>query len=707
MGSIYGSMMGNIVGTLYFLFYQFAGILFVHLTLPGKKAAARLLIGSVLGSVLLHWLPALFAFPLGFSIVAHILSVLVCGLVLIVLYAKSNRQFTVSSLSLSGLKESLYPHRYFLLIGGFTLILFCMMLFSHTLSAGEDGLHTGQCTYGDMQMHLGFITSIARQQTFPPYYSISPGDKLCYPFLCDSISSSIYLWGASLRYAYMLPMVVAFLQTILGFYSLAYEWLKHTGKALLAWFFFFYNGGLGFVYFIDWTNERTYFFKNIFTEFYQTPTNLTGNNIRWANLIADMLLPQRATLFGYAILFTAIWLLWRCVYQQETDLFPITAVLTAALPMIHTHSFLAMGLISAAWLLMHLYNSLHFCKKIKYPGKLLFLSFLALMCFLSLANGTENKVEPSRFFVICLFGIAVLLILGIYCLCLYVHKFGFKELFFSWGIYLIIILVFALPQLFYWTFAQASNSGFNTGHFNWGNQGDGYLWFYIKNWGVILLLMIPAVLYCNRKNFAIISASFLIWFIIELISFSPNPYDNNKLLYIAYALLCCLCADYGYRIYQRIRTVPGSKWWRNTFLFLSCFSAALTIGREVVSDYTAYSNSHVQAALYIDENTMPDATFLTNDRHVNEVAALAGRNIVSGAGVYLGPHGIYDNERAEDVRTMYESPQNAGNLFEQYQVDYIMISSWERGNFALDEALFDSLFPCVFTCDDVKIYQYR
>lgn len=707
MGSIYGSMMGNIVGTLYYLFYQFAGILFVHLTLPGKNAATRLLIGSVLGSVLLHWLPALFAFPLGFSIAAHILSVLVCGIVLTVLYAKSNRQFTVSSLSLSGLKESLYPHRHFLLIGGFTLILFCMMLFSHTLSAGEDGLHTGQCTYGDMQMHLGFITSIARQQTFPPYYSISPGDKLCYPFLCDSISSSIYLWGASLRYAYMLPMVVAFLQTILGFYSLAYEWLKHTGKALLAWFFFFYNGGLGFVYFIDWTNERTYFFKNIFTEFFQTPTNLTGNNIRWVNLIADMLLPQRATLFGYAILFTAIWLLWRCVYQQETDLFPITAVLTAALPMIHTHSFLAMGLISAAWLLMHLYNSLHFCKKIKYPGKLLFLSFLALMCFLSLANGTENKVEPSRFFVICLFGIAVLLILGIYCLCIYVHKFGFKELFFSWGIYLIIILVFALPQLFYWTFAQASNSGFNTGHFNWGNQGDGYLWFYIKNWGVILLLMIPAVLYCNRKNFAIISASFLIWFIIELISFSPNTYDNNKLLYIAYALLCCLCADYGYRIYQRIRTVPGSKWWRNTFLFLSCFSAALTIGREAVSDYTAYSNSHVQAALYIDENTMPDATFLTNDRHVNEVAALTGRNIVSGAGVYLGPHGIYDNERAEDVRTMYESPQNAGNLFEQYQVDYIMISSWERGNFALDEALFDSLFPCVFTCDDVKIYQYR
>ena len=707
MTSFYGSVIGNIIGTLYFLFFQLTGIVLVHLALHRKNIATRLLTGSVMGSVLLQWLPALFAFFLDFSVAAHLFALLACIFLIITFYILKKDRLKSILPDLSSLKILLKTHRYFLLLSGFTFILYCIMLFSHTLSPAEDGLHTGQCTYGDMQMHLGFITSIARQQTFPPFYSISPGDRLCYPFLCDSISSSIYIWGASLRYAYMLPMFVAFLQAMFGFYALSYEWLRKPCKALLAWFFFFYNGGLGFVYFFDWTNERVYYFKNIFTEYYQTPTNLIGNNIRWVNIIADMLLPQRATLFGYAVLFTTIWLLWRCVFNKENDLFLITALLTAALPMIHTHSFLAMGLISAAWLLMQLYNSLMLKQKCKYPGQILLISFLFLMCLLSFLNGNEGRIDSSRFLGICLIGILGLLMLGIFCLCLNIRKYGIRPLLSTWGIYLIIILVLSLPQLFFWTFSQASNSGFNTGHFNWANLGDHYIWFYIKNWGIILVLLIPAVMYCNRKNFAVISASFLIWFVVELISFSPNTYDNNKLLYVSYALLCCLCADYGYEIYYKTKAISGIKIWCWVFLFLSCFSAILTLGREIVSDYTAYSNSHVKAALYIDENLSTDATFLTNDRHVNEVSALTGRNIVSGAGVFLGPHGIYDNERAEHVKMMFEAPLASEDLFHKYQVDYIVISSWERSNFALDEALFDASFPCIFSYEDIKIYEYR
>ena len=49
----------------------------------------------------------------------------------------------------------------------------------------------------------------------------------------------------------------------------------------------------------------------IFTGFYKTPTNLGDKGIRWVNVIADMLLPQRATLFGWAVLFAALFLLYR------------------------------------------------------------------------------------------------------------------------------------------------------------------------------------------------------------------------------------------------------------------------------------------------------------------------------------------------------------------------------------------------------------
>ena len=77
-----------------------------------------------------------------------------------------------------------------------TFCYFAYCLMTHTIPAADNGsFHTGQSTYGDMNMHLGFITSIANQKRFPPEYSIYPGVRLAYPFLCDSISSSLYIWG--------------------------------------------------------------------------------------------------------------------------------------------------------------------------------------------------------------------------------------------------------------------------------------------------------------------------------------------------------------------------------------------------------------------------------------------------------------------------------------------------------------------------------
>lgn len=703
MNSFYGSIGGNLLGTLYFLFFQIAGIILTQYLLRNKDFVTRLLCGSVLGSVMLQWLPALFAFIFGFSFTAHMLAGILCVITIALLIAFRIPHASVPLLFSQEWKSLMKKHLPFIVLCAVTFLIFCIMLSGHTLLLKDDGFHTGQCTFGDMNMHLGFITSIAKQKTFPPFYSISPGSKLCYPFLCDSISSSIYLFGASLRYAYMLPMYFAVMQVFLGFYCIAYSWLKRAGKACLAWFFFFYNGGLGFVYFLDWSNNRTYHFKNIFTEYYQTPTNLISNNIRWVNIMVDMLLPQRATLFGYAVLFTCIWLLFRAVFLKEKDLFPFVAVLTGTLPMIHTHSFLAMALISAAWLLMSLWQAVYRKSKLKYPGKLVFPGFFILMISFQIIN--RKFSDGSVFLTIRIVSLSLLFLIGLYCLMQYIRLNGLKNIAATWGVYLFVILFLALPQLFAFTFAQASGSGFNTGHFNWGNLGDNYLWFYIKNWGIILFLLVPAILYSSRKNFRIIFAGLLIWFVVELVAFSPNTYDNNKLLYVAYIFFCCISADYGYELYQRVKTINGMRLLSFVFLFLSCFSAILSLMREVVSDYRIYSNDQIDVAMYIEENTPARATFLTSERHLNEAAVLTGRNIVSGAWIYLGPHGIYDDARAQDVRAMFESPETSLALFQKYSVDYVIISSYERNDYQIDETLFDTLFPCVYEKGDIKVYQ--
>lgn len=54
---------------------------------------------------------------------------------------------------------------------------------------------------------------------------------------------------------------------------------------------------------------------------------------------------------------------------------------------------------------------------------------------------------------------------------------------------------------------------------------------------------------------------------------------------------------------------------------------------------------------------------------------------------------------------MYEFPAFSMELFEKYQVEYIMISSWERSSYQIDETVYDALFDCVFTSGEVKLYR--
>ena len=136
-------------------------------------------------------------------------------------------------------------------------------------------------------------------------------------------------------------------------------------------------------------------------------------------------------------------------------------------------------------------------------------------------------------------------------------------------------------------------------------------------------------------------------------------------------------------------------------------SAVLTLGREVVSEYTLYGTAHVELAKYIEENTEPTDMILTNTRHNNEVASLTGRSIVCGADTFLYFHGIDTSERKEEVRLMYEAPLANLDLYEKYGVDYVVISSWERSSYAIDESVFAEYFELVFNHGSINLYKIK
>ncbi len=690
---------GNITAVLYYMFFVISGIIIMFRLLNSQKLSImfKCLLGSVFGTLEFQWMPIIFAFFMDFTVEAHICALVIQVLVFILVILKTNREqgFINTYKKPIEWKRFLWENPASIIIFA-SFVIFAYCLNTHTILLNSDGsLHTGQATYGDMNMHIGFITSIAKQHTFPPEYSIYPGIKLAYPFLSDSISSSLYLLGASLRAAYIIPMLVAVMQVFCGFYSFIKFWFKKGSVAFIAFILFFYDGGFGFIHFLNKVN----FSKN-FTEFYFTPTSIGDYNYRWAQIIANMLIPQRATLFGWAVLFPLLAFLYYAKENRSIKSFLIAGIMAAGLPMIHTHSFLALGIICVVWLFWDMYKEKESYLLLKLAGIIWVVFFFLLRMY----NDKTGLIEKNGF-IIMIAGLGIIAVLFVKEIVLCFKNSTIKSYIQTWGVFLIPVILFALPQLLFWTFGQASGDGFLRSHFNWSNANDNYFIFYLKNIGITFLIFFPAWVSAKKKELQTASPMLLIFFIAELVVFQPNEYDNNKLLFVAFVFMCGIVSDFVIKLFEKNWNIILKCALAVSLLFVGVFSSGMTIARECVSDYELYSKAQVDATEYIEKNTDERAVFLTGDNHNNAVAALTGRSIVCGADTFLCYHGINTVERKSEVANMYADPVGNKELYKKYNVSYIFVSDVETDEFQINFEGLGQIAEKVYDAQNVVIYK--
>ena len=199
-------------------------------------------------------------------------------------------------------------------------------------------------------------------------------------------------------------------------------------------------------------------------------------------------------------------------------------------------------------------------------------------------------------------------------------------------------------------------------HLNWingqddGTLKDNYFWFYIKNIGLVYLLLIPAFFHAKPKQRWLSGGGLAIQVQAEIVVFPHNNYDNNKLLYIWHLLGCLLVASLLMDWFSKVRAIP----WRALGLCLCCFIAmfgsVLTVGREALSDYWQWSADDIAMADYIDDNAETDAVFLTSDSHLCPVFSLAGRRILCGSGSFVYYHGMNYTAEYNAMHQLYENP---------------------------------------------------
>jgi len=657
-----------LLSILYLSFFLACGLVMAHFLLPRLRPLLRGYVGLSLGVLLMMWLPVLLAYAISFTLTAHLAAAGVMTLLTLLCYFLRDKR---PALPFDKAEKSLLLTLLILIVP--MALLSGYLQYTHSLRPAADGsYHVGQSTYGDLSLHLAVTTSIVNAP-FPLHNSLMLGATMAYPYLSDSFAASMLMMGMSL------PVAMAFTGTLMmalvysGYTLLCAQLCRRKGAFVLAVCLLFFNGGLGFFYTLSGRVESGVLtnvldnLNEVLSGYYKTPTNQPDpNNLRWSNIICDMLIPQRGILGGWTILMPCLNLLVPPLARREKHdvrALVLLGIMAGGMPLLHTHSFLALGL-----------SSIGFCAY--------------SLC--TAPRGTRGE--------------AIL----------------------PWLLYGGISLVLALPQLIGFTFVQATGSDhFLRFQFNWcnnrGGQGlvDPYVWFYIKNIGLPYLLILLAL--CRRKDKTaepsesslrhndeifrhrlLAAGAFTIYVVAELILFQPNEYDNNKLFYVWFLLCLPMAADYSLELFEKLRGVAGRRAIAALFLITCFLSAGLTVIRECISDIPAYDKKAIATADFVKAYTPEHAIFVTGNQHLNPISSLAGRTILCSADLYLYYHGFDTRQRRAEIAAFYADPASHLAFLRQYGVQYIYVSPYERSNPSLwvNEAALEALFPLAYESED-------
>lgn len=618
-------------GYFVLLAFMVMGVIQAEKLLDKHAPLIRLWLGAVMGLMEMMWLPSLFAFFCDFTMKAQLLA-LSADLVFTLLCALWPRRVKRDKPA----KEEQMNHWLIALLLIPALAVTAYLQYTHTLREIDGALYSGQSTYGDLCMHLSFATGLIGQ-SYPPEYTLLPGTTLGYPFLVDALSSTMLMFGTPLAQSFYVPGTIMIGLIDLGFILLTWKLTRRQSVVVLAFILFFFNGGLGF---IQTGTDAASLHVSLY-EYYKTPTNLPDLNLRWVNALCDLLIPQRTLMAGWLCVIPALYLLVCAVETGGFLSFLGLELWAGPMVMIHTHSFLALGMISMGVMLVNLIR----------------------------AKG-ERKIQLAKF-----------------------------------ALYGLTTCALAFPQLLKWTFPQTMEGGSLRLLFNWVNN-DGrngliepYFLFWIKNVGLVYLFIIIAGISAKKTATRGLALGALFLYILaENVVFQPNVYDNNKLFYVAFIAMLPMACELMMNIYDRLKGIRGRIILAVFILVVSTLSGAISIARECISgskgnNYQLFSKSQAEAAEFIQNHTPEDAVFLTADNHNNAVAALTGRKIVCGAGLYLYFHGLDYYQNETDAAVMLAYPEQCQALFEQYQIDYIFVSSYERAEMNADPYLIDADVP--------------
>ena len=154
---------------VYCAVFLLCGLAQVRWLLPRHRALNRVWLGLCLGLMEMMWFPALFAFALRFSMAAHWAGMGLLALATLGIFLLRDKRAARpwDAEETRQLRQAAWLVIPLTVYSGY-------LQYTHVIRLAADGsYHVGQSTYGDLPMHLSFITSL-KDMAFPPEYSFYP-----------------------------------------------------------------------------------------------------------------------------------------------------------------------------------------------------------------------------------------------------------------------------------------------------------------------------------------------------------------------------------------------------------------------------------------------------------------------------------------------------------------------------------------------------
>jgi hypothetical protein len=527
------------------------------------------------------------------------------------------------------------------------------------------GIYTGGAQNGgDLPFHLGAIFSFTDGRNFPPQNPSYAGATFSYPFIADMVTAGFMKFGADVRNALVVQDVAWAFTLLVLLERFVFKLIADRLAGKIAPWLLFFCGGLGFIWFFGdyWAQGKGFydFLNNIPKEY------TIGDEYRWGNSLTTLFLTQRSLLLGMPLTIVIFQWLWERFKSESGEKAKSEKAKHGKSELVHVSernfsnvlvSALLVGLLAGMLPLVHLHS---------------LIVLFVVTVFLLGCNAENWRIWIA-------FGTGVCLL--------------------------------AVPELIWSIVGSASHaSEFIDWNFGWDKGDSNIFWFWFKNTGAFILLVIAGFYLTYRtdvpnKRLRQFASPFLVLFIIANVAkLAPWPWDNIKVL-----IYCFIGA-------LPFATMALSRMWRKgkyisafvAIIFVSLiFSGALDVWRTVSGQvkFLLFNQDSVRIAEQIKTKTPPRALFL-NAATYNTATALAGRQSLMRYPGNLFSYGIDYAGREADVKTMYQGGPAADQLLAKYGIDYVLVSREELSSTTVNQEYFMK-FPAVATAGGATVYKVR